>query len=109
MSRRRYSGYHGRETARNGLRCIFYLLVIVLALVAAGLMFGQRYLVYTDDGVHLELPFFRREEMPAMDESAPVDIVQLPGAPKPQPVPQPEEDNTAVNETEEHQSEHISG
>lgn len=109
MSQRRYNGYHGRTTAWDVLKVVLGLLAIMLVLALVGLTIGQRYIVYTDDGVRLELPFFQREEIPPVDESAPVDIVQLPGAPKPQPAPQPEEGNPAINETEEHQSEHISG
>ena len=84
MSRRRYSGYHGRSGARNILRGIVCLLVIVLMLVLAGLIIGQRYLVYTDDGVRLELPFFHREQAQAPpDASVPVNIVQIPGTSTP--------------------------
>lgn len=84
MSRRGYSGYQGRSAARDALRIVLCVLVVGLVLVAAGLMLGQRYIVYTDDGVRLELPFFQREQMPPPDQSVPMDIVQLPGTPKPQ-------------------------
>ena len=89
MGRRRYSGYHGRATVRDALKLIVALLAVLLVLAAAGLMFGQRYIVYTDGGVRLELPFFRREEEPASTPSVGVEVVQLP---RPEPETQPEED-----------------
>ena len=90
MARRRYSGYRGRPWPKDALRLILTLLILLLILLAAGLMFGQRYIVYTDDGIRLELPFFRRDPSPASDLSVPVDVVQLPQQPKPLPDPQPE-------------------
>lgn len=94
MSRRRYSSYHGQTGAKNILKAVACLLVVVLLLVLAGLLFGQRYLVYTDDGVRLELPFFQREQTPP-DTSAPVNVVQLPGKPKPEsPVETAEQEET---------------
>lgn len=109
MNQRRYNGYQGRRTAWDVLRVIVCALVVVLILIAAGLMVGQRYLVYTDDGVRLELPFLRQEETASVDASVPVDIVQLPGKTEPQPEVQPEEENTASDSSEEHQSESVSG
>ena len=84
MRRRRYSGYSGQSGVGNTLKVIAWMLVIMLMLTLAGLLIGQRYLVYTDDGVQLELPFFHRESNPP-DTSVPVNIVQLPGMPKPEP------------------------
>lgn len=84
MSRRRYDGYHGRPGAWEILKAILCAVVVLLVLTVAGLIVGQRYLVYTDDGVRLELPFFQREQTPP-NTSAPVDIVQLPGKSEPKP------------------------
>ena len=78
MSRRRYDGYRGRSAARSALHTVLCLLVVVLLLALAGLIIGQRYLVYTDDGVRLELPFFRQEKPVAGDMSVSVDIVGIP-------------------------------
>lgn len=90
MRQRRYDGYHGRPGAWDILKVILCLLVILLVLTVAGLIVGQRYLVYTDDGVRLELPFFQREQTPP-NTSAPVDIVQLPGRSDPEPEPSQDE------------------
>lgn len=89
MSSRRYNGYRGKNAARNVFRGILCVLIVVLVLAVVGLMVGQRYIIYTDDGVRLELPFFRREEKPPVDQSVPVDIVELPGTDKPNPQPAP--------------------
>lgn len=78
MGRRRYGGYHGRTTARDALKLIIVLLVLLLLLAAAVLMFGQRYIIYTDDGVRLELPFFQREEGASDVPSISTQVVQLP-------------------------------
>ena len=57
-SRREYGGYRGRRTVTDILRWIAITLAVVVVLVLAGLWFGQKYLVYTDDGLRLELPPF---------------------------------------------------
>lgn len=85
MERGRYSGYRGRPGVRDVLKIVAVLLTLVALLAAAGLMLAQRYIVYTDDGVRLELPFFSREQGGSPDVSVSLDIVQ-----KPRPA-QPEE------------------
>ena len=75
---RRYSGYHGRATVRDIVKVIVALAVVLLILAAAMLMFGQRYIIYTDDGVRLELPFFQREEVAASVPEVEPEVVQLP-------------------------------
>lgn len=87
MRRRRYSGYHGRTTAQDVIRLIVALAVVLVVLAAAVLMIGQRYIVYTDDGVRLELPFFQREEASASLPSVDPEVVQLP---RPEPEEPPE-------------------
>lgn len=99
MARRRYSGYHGRTTVQDVLRLVAALLAVLLVLAAVALMFGQRYIVYTDDGVRLELPFFRREEASLTDASAPLDIVQLPGVSRSEleELPEPSSEGELIN------------
>lgn len=75
MGRRSYGGYRGRVAARDVFRLVLALLALLLVLAAAGLMIGQRYIVYTDDGIRLELPFFRREGPSGTDAPVTVDIV----------------------------------
>lgn len=85
MGRRRYSGYRGRPAARDVLKLVAVVLGVALVLAAGGLMFAQRYIIYTDDGVRLELPFFVREDQSTTDASVPLDIVQRPHLPAEKP------------------------
>ena len=78
MGRGRYSGYRGRPGARDVLKIAAVLLALLVLLSAAGLMLAQRYIVYTDDGIRLELPFFQREQGGAGDVSVSLDIIQQP-------------------------------
>lgn len=57
-----YGGYRGRRTLTDVLRIIAIVLAVAVALVLAGLFVAQDYLVYTDEGLRLELPFFQTEE-----------------------------------------------
>lgn len=76
--RGRYSGYRGRPGVRDVLKIAAVLVALVALLAAAGLMIAQRYIVYTDDGVRLELPFFHREQRGGADVSVSVDVIQRP-------------------------------
>ena len=87
MGRQRYGGYHGRTTVRDVFKVIVALAVILLMLAVAVLVFGQRYITYTDDGVRLELPFFRREEASSSVSAVDPQVVQLP-RPEPEQLPE---------------------
>jgi len=87
MGRRRYSGYHGRAGARDVLRLLVAFGLLLLLLAAAVLVFGQRYIIYMDDGIRLELPFFHREEASSSVSAVDPEVVQLP---KPEPEQPPE-------------------
>ena len=92
MGRHRYGGYHGRDTARTVVRAVVALVVVLLLLAAAALIFGQRYITYTDDGVRLGRPIFQRGEKPSSEPSVDPELVQLP---RPEPEEQPEEKPSA--------------
>lgn len=64
-----YGGYRGRRTLTDILRIIAIVLGAAVVLVLAGLFLAQDYIVYTDEGLRLELPFFKNEPQGA-DESA---------------------------------------
>lgn len=49
-------GYRGRRTITDILKLIAIALAVIVVLVLAGLFYLQKYLVYTDEGVRLELP-----------------------------------------------------
>ena len=65
---RRYSSYRGRATATDKLRITAIILFILVLLASAALMYGQRYIVYTDDGLRVDLPFLQREEAQKPEE-----------------------------------------
>ncbi|MBQ9973664.1 MAG: hypothetical protein IJP02_01760 [Oscillospiraceae bacterium] len=62
MARNSYDGYRGRTRARKAAGVAAGAVVILLVLVVVGLLIGQRYIVYTDEGVHLDIPFLRGDE-----------------------------------------------
>lgn len=100
MRRQNFSNYQGRTTAREMLRILIILLAVLLFLAVAALLFGQRYIVYTDEGIRLDIPFFRQEESPSSGGlSGPVKVIEVPGddtsktdqsVPETQPDPEPE-------------------
>lgn len=51
-------GYRGRRTVTDILKLIAIILGVLVVLAVAGMIYLQRYLVYTDEGVKLELPPF---------------------------------------------------
>ena len=55
-------GYRGRRSPREILKRVAWLLGILLLLVLLALIAGQRYIVYTDNGIRLELPFLSEPE-----------------------------------------------
>ena len=57
-----FGGYRGRRTLTDILRIIAISLGVVVALVVAVLFFAQDYIVYTDDGMRLELPFLKQNQ-----------------------------------------------
>ena len=59
--RGRYTGYRGKTSAQDTARRLLVAVVVLLLVAAAGLMLVQRYIIYTDSGIRLELPFFQRE------------------------------------------------
>ena len=96
-------GYRGRRTVTDILRLIAIVLAVIVVLSVAGLLYLQRYLVYTDEGPKLELPPFLqslrgeyRAEEPGGSASLPdpgslsIDIGPAGSQSEPQPQP-PEE------------------
>lgn len=86
-----YGGYRGRKTLTDILRYIAIVLAVLVALLLAALFWGQEYLVYTDDGLRLELPFLQREENP-LPELEDISYAELPadassGEPEPERTP----------------------
>ena len=65
--KRGYGTYRGRATATDWLRTAAAVLFVLVLLAGAGLMFGQKYIIYTDNGLRLDLPFLR-EDTPEQPE-----------------------------------------
>lgn len=49
-------GYRGRRTATDVLKLIAIILGVLVVPAVAGMLYLQKYMVYTDEGVKLELP-----------------------------------------------------
>lgn len=89
-SRYGYNGYRGRRTAHELLKLIALVLAVLVALVVGGLLLGQDYIVFTDSGPRLDLPFFREEEReePDLGDVSVVVRPQEPGDKEPEEQPQ---------------------
>ena len=72
-----FGGYRGRRTLTDILRIIAISLGVVVALVVAFLFFAQDYIVYTDDGMRLELPFWKEDQTDSGQKSLDPDSVTV--------------------------------
>ena len=79
MRRNRYGGYRGRSSAGNWLRRIAIVLGVLVVLAGGGLLAGQRYIIYTDNGLRLDLPFSWQN--PSEDELNDITVVVEPEEP----------------------------
>ena len=70
MRRNGYDSYHGRNRFATFLKILIAVLALILILVLAALFFLEPYIVYSADGVRLELPFLqeRQEEEPGVSQ-----------------------------------------
>ena len=75
-SHRGYSGYRGRRTSTDVLRIVAVALGALVVLVAAALFYVQNYLVYTDDGVRVDLPFGLFREEDSLPDPGNVSVVE---------------------------------
>lgn len=72
-----YGSYRGRTGARDVLKVVAVLLLILLVLSLGAFFFLQKYMVYSDDGTaRLELPFMK-DEAPTDEQTLPP--VETPG------------------------------
>ena len=94
-----YRSYQGRRTShfRGFLKGVAIALVLVVLLLLACTVLLQRYVVYGDDGIRLELPWTNQEEEqpspsvsvsppPIIKEENPADAVPSPELPDPHPM-----------------------
>lgn len=61
-SRFDYRSYRGRRSASDWLKWIALVLAILVVLAVAALLWGQKYVTYTDKGLEVHLPFFSQEK-----------------------------------------------
>ena len=90
----RYNSYRGRGRFATGIKVLIVVLVLALLAALAALFFLERYIVYSSDGVRLELPFFQKDEPP--EEPGRVVVETAPVSPSPSPTPEAQEDFRAV-------------
>ena len=87
MRRNSYDSYHGRNRFATFLKILIAILLVLLVVVLAALFFLEPYIVYSADGVRLELPFFQEKEDPEPEVSAPPVVVSTV---QPTETPEPE-------------------
>ncbi len=92
--RNRYDSYRGRGGPGRVLKVVIVILLVVLVLGVAALLFLQPYMVYSADGVRIELPpFFGGKDPEPVESSAPTPTIVIPSpTPTPTPTPTPEPD-----------------
>lgn len=71
MRRSRYGTYRGEAKSTRILKGVIAVLAILLATGIAAFFLMEKYLVYTDEGIRLDLPFSRRETpQPTLPQSS---------------------------------------
>lgn len=94
MRARGYGSYRGRPKWKTALKIILIVLILLAALVVGLMYYLQRFLVVSEDGVHLDLPFLQgssEQETPVptpppsipAEPTDPIEIV----TPTPTPTP----------------------
>lgn len=94
MRAKGYGSYRGRSPFKSFFRILAVIVVVLVILGVAAAVYLQQFLVISNDGVRLELPFFHHEEEipepvttpPAASPEPPVVMV----TPTPMPTPKPE-------------------
>ena len=93
MRAKGYGSYRGQTRLKKALKAIAIIIVVLLLLGVALTIYLQQFLVFSNDGVRLELPFLQQESgekepepTPAGPAEPPVEVV----TPEPEPEPEPE-------------------
>ena len=89
-----YSGYRGRRTVNDTLKLVALILSVAVLVVFIGLVAGQKYLVFTDEGLRLDLPFGQEEGGEPLDPGD-ISVVVRPSSSEEQKKP---DDEVAVEE-----------
>lgn len=92
MGRKYCGGYRGRGGASSWLRRIALVLFLLVLLAVGALIVGQEYIVYTDSGLRVELPFLQRDTEKQEEDLGDISVLVEPEKSEPeQPVETPEE------------------
>lgn len=90
MNRYGYGSYRGRSPWKKALKIILIVILILIGLAAAATIYLQQFLVISNDGVYLDIPFLTADTSPAPSVQPSVPVVLV--TPSPQPTPEPEKD-----------------
>lgn len=85
-----YGGYHGRSGSSTVLKVIIGVLAAVLGVVLLFFLLQENHLIFSADGLRLDLPFSGGKEPAPPENSEPLVIVSVPPRPTPMPSPTPE-------------------
>lgn len=93
-----YTGYHGRSRSRLVLKAVIGVLAVVLALMLALFFLQEERLVFSPDGLRLDVPFLKGDGAapPPPEATDPLVIVSAAPTPVPTPAPEPTEPLRAV-------------
>jgi hypothetical protein len=64
-----YGSYRGRRTLNDILKIVAVILAVLVILLVGVLAFGQNYIVFTDNGIQMDLPFLQQKP----EEETPLD------------------------------------
>ncbi|MEG2138052.1 MAG: putative glycoside hydrolase [Oscillospiraceae bacterium] len=82
-----YGTYRGKSKLRIFLTVLVILLALVLVLAIGGFFFLGQYIVFSDDGLHLDLPFAQSEPTPTPTAEISATLPLVVVTPTPTPVP----------------------
>ena len=90
MSTRGYGSYRGRTPLKRFGKIFIILLVVIVAFCVVAGIYLQQFLVISDEGVRLDLPFTQQDEpTPSPTPSVPEMDIPVTVAPTPTPTPTP--------------------
>jgi len=85
MRRDRYGTYRGDPKGTRILKAVIAVLAGLLVVGIAAFFLMERYLVYTDEGIRLELPFLHREDPTPTPPQNSAPLVLVTATPEPTP------------------------
>lgn len=90
MNTRGYGSYRGRTPFKRFGKVILFLFILLILICTVVGLYLQQFLVISDDGVRLDLPFSQAEDTAAQPSpSLPAVVVPVTPTPTPTPTPEP--------------------